>query len=45
MGETDELVLTVETWQGLRTWRHIGKVDHVTRDGRKAKLAEWEDRQ
>jgi hypothetical protein len=38
----DETILTVESWHGLRTWRRVGLRDHVTRDGRKTKLAVWE---
>jgi hypothetical protein len=35
-------VVTVESWRGTRIWRRIGEVDHVTPDGRKVNLAEWE---
>ncbi|MGA2637428.1 hypothetical protein [Methylocella sp.] len=35
-------VLTVEGWNGERQWRRVGEVDHVTRDGRSVKLAQWE---
>src|ERR1700730_1690444 len=38
----DEPILTVEYWQGPRTWRRVGFKDHVTRDGRQMKLAIWE---
>jgi hypothetical protein len=42
MGSDGDLVLTVESWRGPRTWRRVGLVDHVTRDGRNVALIEWE---
>jgi hypothetical protein len=38
----DDLILTIETWLGDRTWRRLGEADYITGDGRAVKLAEWE---